>query len=168
MALNLDWRKEGSFRAPSPLDPCIGNIKRNAEMASELSYATANSINREIMVETGVLLLLQLGLPLAVARFVIAVIINSSKSQTLRAFTHILQKVLKLQPGLAYLNAPPSVTWKGSVIGILASLKHHRPSFVGGGLGEVSGVSVYFRHGIGSFSAVFSGGWRVDPSLTAL
>lgn len=67
--------------------------------------------------------------PLAIARFVIAIVVNSFDSMFVRrALAHIGKKVQKrLAPSIAYRNAPTAVIGKMFISGVVAAASHIAP-----------------------------------------
>jgi hypothetical protein len=97
------------------------------------SKSCGDTVKRHHSIAAHITHLLLRSLPLAVAGFVIAIVIDSSKAHAFGGFSHISEKVFEFLPPLTYSDSPAYVTMGSSAIVIGASRKHALPNPVGSG-----------------------------------
>lgn len=142
----------------------------NMKSVRQINEAFRYTVDREKPVVAGVSGLLRFACPAAVAWLVISIVVFAFKHCPARSISHVEHKVFEHHPPLTHRNSPSSVVVKRVSLWIGASLNHVRPRYVRWGHPGISGsVAVNscksvcnkrrsFRHRIGSFFAVFSGG----------
>jgi hypothetical protein len=75
--------------------------------------------------------LLNLCRPIAIGRFIVAIIIFALNAKFFRWMPHIRKKVVETHPAITNLNAARPIQMKIAVLWIGASLQHLRPYFIG-------------------------------------
>ncbi len=104
---------------------------RNTKFFGPSRKALGSSFDREKAVVSFVSTLLLFGSPIAIAGFIIAMIVATFQSQLfLRSWPHIGQEVGKGQPTFANLDSPASVVGKLFVGGTQAASFHGSPNVV--------------------------------------
>lgn len=155
--------KERALRTPPIPKPTVSSVDPNSKMPSETGYAACYSVYGEVPVASKVGLLLKWCLPRTIIRIIATVIINPAKRAALGSFSHIFQKIPEIGPSLANGDPPRSINRELRIVGVCASLNHVVPTGISWGLGRFGGVTVFFRHSIGSFNVVFNGRHRFQP-----
>lgn len=80
--------------------------------------------------------------PSAIARFIVAFVVDAIKRAVYRPSTHIAEKVLKFFPSGANSDSAPAITLPRVVVLIRATLNHMLPRYVGWGAFVSSIVAV--------------------------
>ena len=70
------------------------------------------------------------GCPFAVARLIVAVVVDAANRSAFRSFSHIGKKVFKEIPPFANRNSPASISKKLVIVRICGSLKHVQPASI--------------------------------------
>jgi hypothetical protein len=104
--------------------------------------------------------LLTCGCPAAVFFCVVAIYVNSVNASALWSVPHVLEKVFKSKPPVAYLNPSSTVQVKLSVVGVSASLLHSFPASVS----SVANAASLCSHPVLEHS--FGANFRPDATTT--
>lgn len=88
------------------------------------------SVMRPVGIVASVPMLLNISSPAAILRAVISIIVDSFKTQSVWAMTHVGKKVFKTQPSIADFYSAPSVVRPTRHIWVPASCQHSSPNSV--------------------------------------
>lgn len=122
----------GFLFAPSRLQAFGDYIRRSTKPQTPLAARESFSIKRDGLVPSLIAALNRSCCPSTIARLVVPVDVDSVYGSSVRALTHVSNKVLKLSPRFTYGNTSPAVVCKTRVVAIKASLNHRHPTVVGG------------------------------------
>lgn len=100
------WQRKRSLKAPSTLEAICDSGRSNVKMSGERIEASGNPTNREAHGQCPVSLLHFSRGPSAVARFVVAVVVDSVKRFASRTLSHVLNKIFeRVHPSFAHLDS---------------------------------------------------------------
>jgi hypothetical protein len=116
-----------SFVSPPGSLPIGDDLLANAELCGPISRAKSLIAERQKDVGSTVASLFESRCPSAVARLVIAVVVNALKCQLRRGFSHIGKKIFVSSPSVANRNPATSIGGIFLFIRIKAALAHAHP-----------------------------------------
>lgn len=122
--------EKSPFRFPPPFESSSNQFFINMKQLNKLNHRCGDTTHRDNPIATCIAILRNVILPFAISGFVIAVAVFSAKGHPRLWFTHVLEKVLKLQPLLANRYPPCTIKPKLLVLGIPTTLEHRRPNSV--------------------------------------
>lgn len=161
---------ESLFWTPPTSNPHKRRAVRNSKPFAEFYQTICNSKYSKDSIASSIPALLFPISPLAVLGRISNIIVFAFKGKPMWSFPHIGKEVGELEPSTAYGNSTTTVIWPREASFIGASFQHLLPRLVRWADISVYGVSVnkvcfpdgsmvrLFRHGIGQFNVVFSGG----------
>lgn len=125
------WRKDGSFDAPSFLEPSLNRVTVAAYFDAPLRDSKRLTVERDEFVSAGVVKLLNVARPSAVFFFIATIYINAVNRCSGWSFSHVGKKVLKaINPSLTNGNPPSAVVGVSESLWVGASLNHVVPRTV--------------------------------------
>lgn len=83
--------------------------------------------------------------PAYITRFIVAVVVYTFKSHTVRSFAHICKEIFKRKPSFADIYSPPTISMIGDVVFIKAPRLHISPCAVRWGVTTRPCSSVFLR-----------------------
>jgi len=125
----LDWLVHGALGRPTKLQPRQNHrAEEEPFRASPVLCIHGDPIDCQVDVIASVIRLLFSRRPSAIARLVIAIIIDAIQGMC-RTWTrsHVLRKISKLHPLRTHANATPTVVYVGAVSGLGAAPHHSGP-----------------------------------------
>jgi len=124
------WSRQRGFNVPSTSDSIRNNALMNACEFSPLRLSLCLAAKCKKTIGSRVSHLCCTGNPAAIAFAIISVVVDAIKCRSFRPFSHVLEKIIKLQPSLAHANPTASVLLVVFVIFVVASLKHSCPNAI--------------------------------------
>jgi hypothetical protein len=124
------WRCKSTFNGPTVLESRPGRSVWDSELSRPFCDAERAPIERDITIPTSVLGLLSACRPSAVARFVVAVVVDTLQRPAIRHRSHVVNEGLEGgSPAFANGDAASSPHVKSERSRVVASRLHLRPRF---------------------------------------
>lgn len=122
-------RCERSFNRPTLIESGVKGCLGYPNLSSPLSYGVSFTTKRNPAIRPAIICLLEHGCPSAITGFVVAIRIDPVKAHSVvRTRSHIFQKLCKVVPSLADLNAACAIESVAASLRITASRSHALPN----------------------------------------
>lgn len=120
--------EDGSFCIPSPAQAFEDRVTIDWAKFGPLAHGFGFPVDREMSIFSTIVCLNKSIGPAAIPRLIIAVVIDAINRHAIWRQAHVSNKVPKIIPAITDGDAPPSVIFERTVIGVSASFAHRTPN----------------------------------------